>query len=304
MRTLRQFLKAEGGNFAIVAGVTSLPLVAAAGMVLVYGSALNEKSHMQNMLDAAVLAGTALGHSASDDLRIKAAYSITDSVGSTFGGDRDVSIGVASNADFITNGTTVIGHATIDMVNPFSGVIGEDFITLSVRAKAEKRTSEPLCLLALNKKQPESLKVFGNAVLSAPNCVAMVNSSARQAIRQFGQKADITTLRTGVTGGSAGKNIKPAPNVDVAPVPDPYGQLPLPKVGSCELLTGKLAKDSFVLNPGTYCGGLNINPGATVNLLPGVYIMKDGALSIGANSILNGENVTIAFLVSVPKRVE
>jgi hypothetical protein len=296
MRVFNRFSRDEGGNFAVAAAVLSLPLVAGAGMVLTYGSALTEKNNMQNMLDAAVLAGTTLGHSATDDLRLAAAYSLTDDAVSTFGGSPDVSIAVGSDPVFTTTGTNVIGLATISMANPFAGVIGDEFIELQVRAEAEKRESEPICLLALDRQSPAALNVFGNAVLSAPNCVAMTNSKSQQAIKQFGNKADITALRIGVTGGSSGPNVKPAPTLDVAPVDDPYAGVPIPKAGSCEELKGKLAKGSFELGPGTYCGGLNISPGATVDLLPGVYVMKDGPLEMGANSILRGENVMIAFI--------
>jgi hypothetical protein len=46
------------------------------------------------------------------------------------------------------------------------------------------------------------------------------------------------------------------------------------------------------LFPGVYCGGLNIAGGASVTLSPGIYVIKDGPLSItGRNTTMQGTNV-------------
>ena len=160
---------------------------------------------------------------------------------------------------FLTDGTVVSASAELKMPNLFGGLIGTDFVDLKVEARAEKQESEPICLLALDDTSAGSVSVYGNATVNAPNCTAMANSKHRHAVKQVGRNAEIRALRIGASS------------------------------------KGKLSKGVFVLEPGTYCGGISITPGATVHLLPGIYVMLDGPLIIGANSILSGDEVTLAF---------
>ena len=297
MKTFRNFVDDRGGNFAITFAVLSVPLMVAAGMATTYAFGSLERNRMQQVLDGAVLAGTTLGYSATDQARLTTAYSHTGISAAALGGDQEFDIAVSGSiVEFATQGTSVIGLATMKMPNPFAGVIGDEFVSISVRAKAEKRSSDPVCLLALNRKEPASLQVYGNATLLAPNCAAMVNSGSSQGVQQFGSKAQLTALQIGITGGSSGINIEPQPITDVEPMVDPYAHLPVPKPGPCMDVAAKLSKDSFELEPGTYCGGVTISPGAVVTLKPGVHIIKDGELSIGGNSKLFGTEVMIAFV--------
>ena len=57
------------------------------------------------------------------------------------------------------------------------------------------------------------------------------------------------------------RNITPAPIRGTEPVSDPYAFLPVPEPSSC-LMTNAVIKSSQSLNPGTYCGGLNVDSSA------------------------------------------
>ncbi|MEX0406786.1 pilus assembly protein TadG-related protein [Aquibium sp. LZ166] len=292
----RHFWTETAGNFAIVGVVAAVPIVGAAGLALTYGGAVLQKGELQNTLDSAVLAATSLGYSATDKDRLALAYAHAGVFQPKFGSDGKTFLSVNSDApSFVTQGTIVAGTAELKMPNLFAGIIGADYISIVAHARAEKRESEPICLLALDATSAGSLSVYGNASVNAPNCTAMANSKNRQAVKQVGNKAELRALRIGITGSSSGKNIYPTPIGDVHPVEDPYVNLPDPKLESCASLPGKLSKGEFELKPGTYCGGLSISPGAAVRLLPGTYVMLDGPLTIGANSVLTGDEVTLAF---------
>lgn len=60
-------------------------------------------------------------------------------------------------------------------------------------------------------------------------------------------------------------------------------------------MSDRLKNDSFVLRPGTYCGGLNILSGAEVILEPGLYIMQEGRFEVQSGAKVTGDEVTIAF---------
>jgi len=51
----------------------------------------------------------------------------------------------------------------------------------------------------------------------------------------------------------------------------------------------------FVLEPGVYCGGLEIAGKAKVKFDPGVYIIKDGVLDFHKRSIVRGDGVVFFF---------
>ena len=296
---LRSFHTDCHGHFAVIASIAAVPIIGAAGIALVYGSAALQRAELQNSLDAAVLAATSLGYSASDEERLAIAYRHAGFLKPKFGSDIEWKASVQNGQkSFLTDGTVVSASAELKMPNLFGGLIGTDFVDLKVEARAEKQESEPICLLALDDTSAGSVSVYGNATVNAPNCTAMANSKHRHAVKQVGRNAEIRALRIGITGSSSGENIFPTPIGDVHPVKDPYEDLPNPKLGSCASSKGKLSKGVFVLEPGTYCGGISITPGATVHLLPGIYVMLDGPLIIGANSILSGDEVTLAFFGS------
>lgn len=295
MRIASKFFVHRGGHMAVMFALAAVPILGAAGLSVTYTSALLEKSQLQQALDAAVLAGTSLGYSSADEQRLAVAYALAGSPNPTFGDDPIVALKTeGTSAQFTTDEDAVSGVGIINVRNPFAGFVGSEFLPVVVVAKAEKQESEPICLHALNPKQQKSLEIYGNAVLDA-DCVVMANSSAKEAIKVYGAKSSATAKKFGVTGSYAGK-VTPAPTSDVAPVDDLFADLEIPKPGACIDMTAKLSKDSFEISPGTYCGGLNISPGATVTMRPGIYIMKDGQLAIGANSTLSGDKVMIAFV--------
>ncbi len=45
-----------------------------------------------------------------------------------------------------------------------------------------------------------------------------------------------------------------------------------------------------MLNPGVYCGGINISRTANVSFNPGTYIVKDGFFYVGNSAVVNGTN--------------
>lgn len=122
------------------------------------------------------------------------------------------------------------------------------------------------------------------------------------------------------SGGYSGASnaFTPAPMADCPPTPDPLSERAPPPYGPCDYVnkmvgdranttvaaalaaslaelkgstTQQMVRTPFTLDPGVYCGGLTIGANASATLNPGVYVMKDGALSVDINGEIKGQNV-------------
>lgn len=99
-------------------------------------------------------------------------------------------------------------------------------------------------------------------------------------------------------GGYAGsdQSFTPVPITDAPIVPDPLASRAEPKVGICDHKAMSLTTDlTETLYPGVYCGGLDVGGETIAKLEPGIYVIKDGPLSIRGNASLIGEHVGFYF---------
>jgi hypothetical protein len=72
---------------------------------------------------------------------------------------------------------------------------------------------------------------------------------------------------------------------------DPYEDLSEPAIpANCSTAPNGNPHDPTTINPGKYCGGLDLS--GTVNLTPGVYVVSGGELRINANANVTGSGVT------------
>jgi hypothetical protein len=90
----------------------------------------------------------------------------------------------------------------------------------------------------------------------------------------------------------------PTPNYNAPTVTDPLSSMASPSFsGTCNHTNFSIvgATTPQTLNPGTYCGGLNIasSPNTTVTLNPGLYVITGGAQWY--NSKITGTGVTLYF---------
>jgi Flp pilus assembly protein TadG len=287
------------GNIALMTAIILPVITGIAGLAVIYLQGFQQKTMLQSGLDSGVLAGTAMNYKASDADRIaaaEAAFYANVKNGEIFSSD--------SVAEFVAEGTpkptftvkktSVSGVAVAKVENSLGAALGISNVTIEARAKAAKRQSEPLCLLTLGESAPKSIYVYGNAHLDA-DCPVQANSEDSEAISISGAQSKLTASIIGVTGGSSGSGISPAPITGTQPVTDPFADLPVPLPGACKM-TDAVIKTTQTLNSGTYCGGLNVKTGATVTLNPGIYIMLDGQLLIDSGGRLEGEEVMIALV--------
>jgi hypothetical protein len=168
----------------------------------------------------------------------------------------------------------------------FLNVMGISSIPIGVNATAAVASpgGNYYCVLALNKTAQAALQLTGNATITitAPKCVLQVNSNNNDAVDMTGN-ASIKSVENCFVGSwrSVGNaSISPAPDPVCKPVPDPFTGYPPPPVGGCDYTNFKLAGNKTVtLQPGVYCGGMTFNGSVNVTFAPGLFIVKDGAIT-------------------------
>jgi hypothetical protein len=100
---------------------------------------------------------------------------------------------------------------------------------------------------------------------------------------------------------SGAATVSPTAVSDCPVVADPLASRPPPAVGGCTDNNLVVKNNNVVtLNPGVYCGGITISGNAQVTLSSGIYVMKDGGLSVAGTATLTGNNAGIYITGSNP----
>jgi hypothetical protein len=150
------------------------------------------------------------------------------------------------------------------------------------------------CVLALDTWANDAVIFIGNPTATFTGCTVMSNSLADDSITIAGS-ADVTApciIAAGGTAVSADLTLTEcsAPMEDMPQAADPYADLPEPPIpAACSSVPGGNPHQPKTLNPGRYCGGLNLSGRFT--LTPGVYVVDGGELRINANAEVTGVGV-------------
>ena len=112
----------------------------------------------------------------------------------------------------------------------------------------------------------------------------------------------VSSTSSGVSASNVtcGGSTANCPQVGVASSPDPLAYLDSeePTPGACAPGTSRKAgykqsSSPATISPGTYCNGITVPGGDTLNLNPGLYILTDsGGLTVSGGSKINGTGVT------------
>ena len=189
---------------------------------------------------------------------------------------------------------TVTGRREVPLY--FAAVFGFKSIALEARAVGRAGAVDSSCLLVLDPVAPRALRLDSNARVTAPGCAVVVNSTDARAI-EARSNARVRATEILVAGGvdGAGKHFEPGPTTGAVPLADPLAHRDPPPVPGCTFTNRRLKDITTVLQPGVYCGGLDIDGNARVTLQAGVYVMKDGPFRLGSNTRVTGEGVGFYF---------
>jgi hypothetical protein len=155
----------------------------------------------------------------------------------------------------------------------------------------------PSNILLLNPTQAGALTVTGQGQVKVGGTV-QVDSSSSRALQESG-KANISAGNINIVGGDqisgqATTSVTPvlgAPSVAdplmALTAPDP-GTYPLTSMGAVNLA----GKNTQTISPGIYTS-ITVTGQATLNLLPGIYVLAGGGLTVSGQATVNGPGVLI-----------
>ncbi|MGI9500134.1 MAG: TadG family pilus assembly protein [Geminicoccaceae bacterium] len=198
--------------------------------------------------------------------------------------------GQAPSAVKITSKLSVANGNPLNTL--FAGFLGSEELDVAASAVAGKRS--PMCILSLEPELADGLGMDIAAKIEALNCTVQVNSRHRWAFRNLlGSRFLASGLC--VTGGayvSMFGRVTPEPTLGCPPQVDPLVGLQPPEFTGCDYNDTRLSGHHGTLQPGVYCGGLEITGASNVELAAGVYVIKDGPLAIGDVTEVRGDAIT------------
>ena len=296
--SMRRAFRDKSGGVAVIFAVAAPAMFGLVGLSIDYSNWLRTKSLLQSLADEGALAGARelrLGNS-NDALVAQVVAS-------------DVSSGSARLQTAPTITTTVAPDHTsasvtlnADIVTVFPQSLGLPFAQVTANARARVLGGAPLCMLSLDPLSAVGVSASLVSKVSASGCTVYSNSRSKAGITV----TDLSNISAGFTcsgGGVLGtsQNFSPAPQSDCPALADPLVNRAPPSSGGCDYINAVIPLGSQTISPGVYCGGLNIALGAKVTANPGVYVIKDGPLTVSLNASLTG--VDVGFYLTGPTSI-
>jgi len=291
MSLIGRLTKDEKGHFAVITALLGVPVILGIGIALDMGLVLRHDTSAQAALDSAALASVIPGDM-TDTERAEYAKSVFSS---------NYLTQLKYNLEVDASREQVSVYATIEKPSLVGGIIGLDNYKIRLNSTAVHTKSDIICVMTLNETAGQSLLFEKGAELTAPNCSVQVNSSAKDAMVSTAAKspdAQSFCVHGGYTGSFPNQT-----KSSCSSVPDPYAGVQPPRFMGCDygstsfmgwIMNTYVGTTDTTLSPGVYCGGLNIYD-SNIKLNPGTYTIYDGALTIGHNSTVVGEDVTFVL---------
>lgn len=169
----------------------------------------------------------------------------------------------------------------------FAKVLRTQEPILSASAAAAAPATAPPCLTVLDADSSQAL-MLAAAKITAPTCRIQVNSTSGDALKLNGS-AFLEAAKICVAGNYSGGGTSVPVDRNCPPLPDPLAAWTPPEPGPCDYSPNAIGS-ATTLKPGVYCSAILIN-GAQVTFEPGIYILKNGGLTITAGANVTGTGV-------------
>lgn len=314
---LSKFLSSKDGNIGMLFAMMIVPVTILAGGTVDYGRVLSQKARVQSAADAAALAA-ARPLQATDADRADIAVKIFRA--NVAGGS------VAMRDPLVTiTGNVVSVSASASVSTPFLSLASIPSMMAAAVGTAvagdaiDNVDPGKICLLALDPNSDDGIHLQGDNQVNYAGCWSHTNSTKSTAINANGSNARAVGKGHCAVGGYAQSHetFSPLPKSGCKVVPDPFavvgayveGQTYQPtfarpfKAVTCKASNLDLKKGVFTLDPGRYCGGIDIKAGATVKFNPGIYYIDNGVLNVQSGSSVSGTNV-LFYLAGANSRMQ
>lgn len=297
-------LRDERGSIAVNVAVVLIVMLGMVSLGVEVTNVYLTKARMQTAADAAAVAGaTALGASGASSITSEV-YAVAASNGFT-NGQGGVTVTISNPP---VSGTYAGNDSAVEVVIkqpvtlPLASLIYSGTWTPGARAVALISNSASYCALQLDTSSTTGVLISNGANVNMNGCGLGANATGGTAVTVNGG-AKLTATALSVSGytsvNNGGQlNISGTTATNQPAMADPYADVNVPTYGGCKYSTTYTPgwTNSLTLDPGVYCGGMNIGNGIpTVVMNSGVYIIKGGTFTLGGGIKITGANVTIVL---------
>lgn len=306
MRTpaIRQFIRDSKGGVAVMFGLVLPSLMGFAGIAVDASVWLMERSKLQAATDSAALSAAQTVQLAGDTAAVtaEARKLLTKVYGASLS---DVRFSVQHpplTGPLAGNTSAVAVLAERDQSVYFMREFGMQSTFVASRSVARVDLTAEACLLALSPDLDKAIEITGSSAVKL-ECGIAANSNASNAAYFSGASNTTTTAVSAVGDVFQSNNAKltttsGSVKSNAAAIQDPYGpqgrNLTVPKrPAKCEASQLKI-KNNTTLQPGRYCGGIDMT-GGTTTFAPGVYFIDGGNFKANGNAVLVGTDVTFVL---------
>jgi Flp pilus assembly protein TadG len=157
------------------------------------------------------------------------------------------------------------------------------------------------CVEALDTSTGVTVSASNGITVNLTACGMQVNGPGSGALTVIGG-ANISAATLSVVGNIATNNggsttVSGTKTTGAPAIADPYANVATPTAGTCAYNNASYTSGGpITINPGTYCNGLSVSNGVTVNMNPGVYIISGGVFSQQGGTTINATGgVTIVL---------
>jgi len=279
------------GGILVFAAIAAPVMIGAAGLAVDVGLWYANKRLAQSAVDSAALAGA---------LELRRSDGDITSITNVVNADALINGFSAANGDIIDVDASASPLVAITITRGVPGLLSQVIFTetTNVQARAVARADvNDSCIWSLNPNDQGAVSVVGAAEVEL-GCGVLANSGDIDGLHQNGSGClNATTLK--VVGGSTADCMSPAPETGMTPVVDPLAAIPDPTVGPCDfngndaVYNAAYGGPAITLNPGVYCGnGIRILTNWPVTFNPGLYILDGARLTLAAQSVVTGFDVS------------
>ena len=287
---VKKWTKEQGVTVAMFA--IMLPaLIAALGLAIDAGATFEQNRRMQTAADSAAL-------SAAQEVKLQNSGGIEGAAldgASSNGFERDSTTGIEVRHPPTTGaykGNNEYVEVVISQPEPlyFMRIFKEEAEDIRARAVAGTQPGDT-CILVKNKTAQYAFDAGGNSTLRLQDCGISVNSNNNRAATANGSSI-VEAAYIGIVGNYTGSNFTPEPWTGADEVEDPLASFSAGNMPACTFSGAQIIQASTTLNPGVYCGGIELRSQAVVHFNPGVYWLAGGGLNANAGTSMIGSGVT------------
>lgn len=289
-----KFSRDESGAIAIVFAVVAPLLLATVGAAVDYSYTAKERTKGQAAADAAALAAI-IEANRSTGTKAERKQKGIEAGQKAFDSNKG-HINVTSRVVNVTD-TLEGAEVTAFGTSRFKILQFTDAAQYTFKdyAYAGRENFAPVCLLSMDSGASPGILFKGDGTLKGPDCVMWSNSTQAGAIT-FQGSSNVTAkviCSVGSVRFQGANKVTPAPESGCEPLPNPMETWSPPSTSAgCGHSNLDRANNTISLSPGVYCGNTTIN-GENITLSAGVYVIRNGSLTIKGKTTIKGDKVLI-----------